>query len=155
MRSRNARQGKGFGPKNRNRTVVARFRARRVKRQQGMVGKGGGVMQWWCWLWCARPIGSTRGGKGVWDQSHKSERDGSVSGAPLEMAVVSDRVRWRGGVDEVAAAGWSCVRQREAGEGFGAKNPKLGRHCSVSGWIRAVSSGEGLCGVTAPPPAVT
>jgi hypothetical protein len=113
------------------------------------------VMQWWCWLWCACLIGSTRGGNPVWDKSHKSERDGSVSGAPLEMAVVSDRVRWRGGVDEAAAVAWSCIRQHEAGEGVGAKNLKLGRHCSVSGWMWAVSSGEGLCGLTAPPPAVT
>jgi len=34
--------GRGFGPKTRNRAVVAWFRARRVKRQRGTMGRGGG-----------------------------------------------------------------------------------------------------------------
>ena len=87
-------------------------------------------------------------------KSLKLERAGSVSGASLESAVGIDGGRWWGDVDEVAAAAWSCVRQREAGEEVGAKNSKLSRCGSVSGCMWAASHNEGFCGVTASPPAV-
>jgi hypothetical protein len=87
-------------------------------------------------------------------KSPKLERAGSVLGVPLENAVGIDGGRWGGGVDEVAKAAWSCIRQREAGEGVGARNSKLSRCGSVSGCMWAGSRKEGFCGVTAPPPTV-
>jgi len=47
--------GRGFWAKTRNRAVVARFRARRVKRRWGMVRRGGVVVRtrWWWWWSCA------------------------------------------------------------------------------------------------------
>jgi hypothetical protein len=49
VRSRNARQGMGFGPKIRNRAVVARFQTRRVEWRWRMLRGDGMVVRtrWW------------------------------------------------------------------------------------------------------------
>ena len=118
-----------------------------------MEGGGGVVWVRWWWWWAASFANAKRG-RGVRGKNPKLECAGSVLGASLETEVGIDGGRWWGGVDEVAAAAWSCVRQREAGEGVGAKNSKLSHRGSVSGCMRAASGKEGFCGVTAPPPAV-
>ena len=48
---------------------------------------------------------------------------------------------------------WGCVfAQHEVQSGFGPKKLKLSCHGSVSSCSGAAESGEGCCGVTAPPP---
>jgi hypothetical protein len=66
-------------------------------------------------------------------KSHKTERDGSVSGAPCEMAVEGNEGRWCRGVDEVVAVVGLHVRKCEAGEGLGAKGQArwLGFGCAM------------------------
>ena len=49
------------------------------------------------------------------------------------MAVESEGGRWWRGVDEVGVVVGQRIRQREAGEGVGAKNPKPSRWGSISG----------------------
>jgi hypothetical protein len=107
-------------------------------------------VRWW-WWWAASFANAKRG-RGLRGKSPKLERAGSVLGASLETEEGIDAGRWWGGVDEVAAAAWSCVQQHEAGEGVGAKNSKLSHCGSVSGCMRAASHKEGFCGVTAPLP---
>src|SRR5882762_4734843 len=82
--------GRGFGPKTRNRAVVARFRARRVKRQRGTMRRGGGMVLLWWWWWCGRPVGNTRLGEGVWVKNAKPSCHSSVSGTPCETAAGDD-----------------------------------------------------------------
>jgi hypothetical protein len=80
--SRNGRQaGRGFGlkPETRNRAVVARFRAHHVKRQQGMVRRGGVMVhtRWW-WWGCAFAKRKVRSGQAK--KKLKPSCRGSVSG---------------------------------------------------------------------------
>jgi hypothetical protein len=90
--SRNGRQaGRGFGPKpeTRNRAVVARFRARRVKRRRGMVRRGGAMVctRWWWWWGCAFAKREVRSG-----QAKKNRNRAAV--ARFRAAVGCKR--WRG-----------------------------------------------------------
>ena len=66
-------------------------------------------------------IRKCKAGEGAGGQNHKTERDGSISGTPCEMAVEGDGGRWWHGVDEVVAMVGLCIRKREAGEGWGPK----------------------------------
>jgi hypothetical protein len=63
----------------------------------------------------------TRAGEGPGAKSHKTERDGSVSGAPCETVVEDDRGKWWGGVNEVVGL---RVDKCEVGEGAGAQKPR-------------------------------
>jgi hypothetical protein len=58
-------------------------------------------------------------GGGSEAKSNKTERDGSVSGAPCETAPGGDGGRWWDEVDKVVVVVGLCVRKREAGEGAG------------------------------------
>ena len=46
---------------------------------------------------------------GLEAKNHKTERDGSVLGAPCAMAAVCNGGRWWGNVDEVLVAAGSCI----------------------------------------------
>src|ERR1700690_2686069 len=86
VRQREAR-GAGFGPKTRNRAIVARFRARRVKRRGRGVPGGDGCG----WVSRRQRVGyllaNARPGGGVWAKNPKPSNLGSVSGAPRETAM--------------------------------------------------------------------
>jgi hypothetical protein len=66
----------------------------------------------------------TSGGGGLSSKSPKPSRWGSVLGAPMEKVAGVDEGRYLGGTYEVVAMVGRHVRQRGAGEGVGAENPK-------------------------------
>ena len=68
---------------------------------------------------CKREAGGGDGAK-----SEETERDGSVSGAPHEMAVEGDGGRWWDEVNDVLGVVGLRVRKCEAGGGGGAKSEK-------------------------------
>jgi hypothetical protein len=79
-------------------------------------------MRWWWWWGCA--FANARRERGLGTKSHKTERDGSILGAPCEMAVEGDGVRCWGGVDEMVVGVWPRVRKREVGEEAGGQKPR-------------------------------
>jgi hypothetical protein len=88
-------------------------------------------------------------GAGV--KNHKTERDGSISGAPCETTVDGDGGRWWGGINEVVMVVGPHIRKCEAGEGAGGQNHETERDGSISGvpCETAVEGdgGRGWCGV--------
>jgi hypothetical protein len=64
-------------------------------------------------------VSKREAGEGAGAKSNKTERDGSVLGAPCETTVEVDGGRWWDGVDKVVVVVGLCVRKREAGEGAG------------------------------------
>jgi hypothetical protein len=93
IRKREAREGAG-GPKPTKPSMMARFRACRVKRQWRVMGGGGGVvrMKWW-WRW-GRVFANARRERGLGAKNHETEHDGSISGAPRETTAEGDGGRW-------------------------------------------------------------
>jgi hypothetical protein len=73
------------------------------------MGEGGGMvyMRWWWWGGAAFVRAS--GGGPLRPKKSKTERWGSVSGAPLETRVEGDRGRWRDDAYEVVVVGWCRV----------------------------------------------
>jgi hypothetical protein len=61
-------------------------------------------------------------GRQVWAKNPKPTLWGSVSGMPLETAVVDNRGRWLGSVCEVAIV---VVGKMQGRDGVWAKKPKL------------------------------
>jgi len=72
-------------------------------------------------------------GGGAGAKSNETERDGSVSGAPCEMAVEGDGGRWWDEVDTMLVVMGLRVRKREAGGAGGAKITKPSHIGSVLG----------------------
>jgi len=92
--ARETRGREGVWAKTRNRAVVARFRARRVKRRQGMVHRGGVVVcvrWWWWWRGCA--LAKREPGRGVGPKP-ETERTCSVSGMSCKMTVQEGGEGW-------------------------------------------------------------
>src|ERR1700691_4996856 len=86
VRQREAR-GAGFGPKTRNRAIVARFRVRRRKRRCRVVPGGNRCG----WVSRRQRVGyvfaNARPGGGVWAQNPQTTNLGSASRAPRETAM--------------------------------------------------------------------
>jgi hypothetical protein len=88
----------------------------------------------------------TLGGGGVWAEKPKRSHWGSVSGAPLETAMKTDRGRSQGPAHEATTVmGW-CVRKCEVVGGIQAENPKPSRRarfrvCRVNRRWREVDVG--------------
>jgi len=72
-------------------------------------------------------------GGGAGAKSNETEHDGSVSGAPCEMAVEGDGGRWWDEVDTMVVVMGLHVRKREAGGAGGAKITKPSHIGSVLG----------------------
>ena len=98
--ARETRGREGFCAETRNRAIVARFRARRVKRRRGMVRRGGVMARtrWWWWWWsCALVKREPERGLG---QNPNPSRCGSIR---------ARRVKWRLGM---VGRGSAMVRMR-------------------------------------------
>ena len=84
---------------------------------------GSGVV-WLRWWWgCVSA--NTRQEVGLGAKSDKSERDGSIQGAPCKMAVEGDGGWWWDEVDEVVVVVGLCVHKHEAGGGPGSQIPQI------------------------------
>src|SRR5882762_6956114 len=102
---------------------MARFRARRVNQQRGMMWRDDGMVLLLLWWWCGRPVGNARLGEGVWAKNAKPSCHRSVSGAPCESAAGDDAEGWWDGVVVVVVvvvwpSGWKHEAQ---GGGLGQK----------------------------------
>jgi hypothetical protein len=82
-------------------------------------------------------------------KNKKTERGGSVSGVPWQMAMKGGRGRWWCGVDKVVMMVGLCVRKHKLREGLGYKSPKTKHSGLVSAmqgkqrW-RAMGGGGGM-----------
>jgi hypothetical protein len=79
------------------------------------MGGCGAVVQlrwWWRWGYAFANARQVAGAK-----THKTEHDGSVSGAPYETAMKGNGERWWDEVDKVMVMVGLCVRKCEVGEG--------------------------------------
>ena len=125
--------------------VVGELSVRKREAGGGVEGDGG---RWWDEVdkvvvggeLCVR---KHEAGGGAGAKSDETERDGSVSGAPCEMAVEGDGGRCWDEVDQVVTAARCYIRQHEGGGTGWAKNPKPSRSGSVSGCIWAAEGREG------------
>jgi hypothetical protein len=90
--------GGGWGPKTRNRTAVAQFRACCVKQQWIVVEDGGEVartMQQWLW---DGAFANAKQKRGLGAKNPKQSCGGSVLGLPCKTAVEGGEGRWCGGL---------------------------------------------------------
>jgi hypothetical protein len=86
---------------------------------------------WLRWWWWGCVSANTRWDAELGAKSDKSERNGSIWGAPCQTAVEGDGGWWWDEVDEVVVVVWLCVRKREAGEGAGAESDESERDGSI------------------------
>jgi hypothetical protein len=91
-----------------------------------------------------RRVRKREAGEGARGQQHKTERDGSVSGAPRETAMEGDGARWCGVVWIRWWWWWGrAFANAKRDRGQRAKKPKPSRSGSVSGCIWAAGGRGG------------
>src|ERR1700691_1936762 len=95
-----------------------------MKMRSGAVAGGGAVVGSRWWWWWDSAFANTRWKRGAGAKSRKTERDGSVLGAPHENAIGGGGGGGCGCVVESVVVVGLCARKREAGGGTGAKSPE-------------------------------